>query len=374
MDVTAVIGTLLNLLLFIVILGILVTVHEFGHFITAKKSGVHIHEFSIGMGKAIKTWKGKDGIDYSIRMLPIGGFVQMAGEIYEDDDTGDVKKEDFMCNKKWWQRLIILCAGVFNNFVLAIILLFVVAMMIGAQSFEPRIYHVTEGSAVADTQVKEVDENGNEVIVSGIVDGDLITKVNGKKVKTWDKTQLLFLLKSKNNEYEITVRHEDNKEETFTISPKEVEDEEGNKKYVFGIESMATYEKGVIPALKWSVKKFCAVSEQMWMTLGALFTGKLSINNLSGPVGIYSVVGETRKAGFANVIMLTAYLSINLGIMNILPIPALDGGHVLFLLVELLTRKKVNQKFEATATTIFFFLLLALMFYITIHDIIVLVK
>ena len=114
--------------------------------------------------------------------------------------------------------------------------------------------------------------------------------------------------------------------------------------------------------------------EQMWLTVGNLFTGKISINDLSGPVGIYSAVGESRKAGVVNILLLTAYLSINLGIMNILPIPALDGGHVLFLLIEKITRKKMNQKIEAIATNIFFILLLALMAYVTLHDIFILIK
>ena len=111
----------------------------------------------------------------------------------------------------------------------------------------------------------------------------------------------------------------------------------------------------------------------MGATIGNLFTGGISINNLSGPVGIYTVVGESRKAGFENIIFLTAYLSINLGIMNILPIPALDGGHILFVLIELITRKKVNSKVENIATTIFFCLLMLLMLYITIKDIIVMI-
>ena len=135
------------LILLIFILGLIILVHEFGHFITAKKAGVHIYEFSIGMGPLIKTHKGKDGINYNIRALPIGGFVSMAGEVYEDDDTKTIKKEDFMCNKKWWQRVIILAAGVFNNFLLAIIILFVMALMWGANSLEPRVGTVLEGSA-----------------------------------------------------------------------------------------------------------------------------------------------------------------------------------------------------------------------------------
>ncbi|HAB66026.1 MAG TPA: RIP metalloprotease RseP [Firmicutes bacterium] len=351
-------GTIINIILFIIILGILIFVHEFGHFITAKKSGVHIHEFSIGMGPLIKCIKGKDGIDYCIRALPIGGFVQMAGEVYEDDDTNTVAKEKFLCNRPWYQRLIILCAGVFNNFLLAIIILFAIALIWGAPSLKPVIHNVTEGKPVAE---------------AGIVAGDTITAVNGKKVSTWDKTQLLLLVKSKDNIYEIEVKHEDGNTESYKIQPEITKDEKGNETKIFGIEIKSEIEKGFVPAFKYAFKKFASTLEQMWLTITELFTGGISINNLSGPVGIYTVVGETRKNGIENILALIAYLSINLGIMNILPIPALDGGHVLFLIIELITKKKVNEKVEGITTTIFFALLMILMIYITIHDIITLI-
>ncbi len=351
-------GAIFDIILFILILGILVFVHELGHFLTAKKSGVFIHEFSIGMGPLLKTIKGKDGINYSIRALPIGGYVQMAGEIYEDDDTDKIPKDKFMCNKPWYQRLIILAAGVFNNFLLAIVLLFVIALIWGAPSLKPIIHEVTEGKPAE---------------AAGLKAGDVITAINGDKVKTWDKAQLLLLLKDKDGVYEISVKHSDGEEATYEVKPEEVEDEEGNKSKVFGIGMKSEINKGFGASFKYSFQKFGSVVEQMWLTITNLFTGKISINSLSGPVGIYTVVGETRKAGIENIIFLLAYLSINLGIMNILPIPALDGGHIMFLLVELVTRKKVNEKVEAILTTIFFGLLLLLMLYITLHDIITLI-
>ena len=457
-------NTIINILLFLLILGILVFVHELGHFLAAKKSGVFIHEFSIGMGPLVKQITGKDGIKYSIRALPLGGYVQMAGEIYEDDDTKKIPKDKFMCNKKWYQRLIILCAGVFNNFLLALFILFIIGFAYGATSLKPVIYDVVPNKPMAK---------------AGVVAGDEIIAIDGKKTKTWDRAQLLLLLKNKNDEYDIKIKHEDGTTDTYTVSPlkektkfidpdqdgvysiattididkdndnkkdyqvsailkennvyidhygneyidenndwiytlsnediKKSEedlpkktfeidvdtdedgkkdttieaeyDEDGNIVQVgategreFGIQIKSEELKGnkFINAIKFAFGKFLSVVDQMYLTLGGLFTGKISINQLSGPVGIYTVVGETRTAGFASVIFLMAYLSINLGVMNILPIPALDGGHVLFLIIEMITRKKVNAKVEAITTTIFFVLLIALMIYITIHDIITL--
>ena len=349
------ISTLLNLLLFIFILGLLIFAHELGHFLTAKKSGVYIYEFSIGMGPEIKSIKGKDGILYSIRALPIGGFVQMAGEIYEDDDTKKVPKEQFMCNRPWYQRLIILVAGVFNNFLLAIILLFAMALIWGAPSLKPVVYDVTDGYPAKK---------------AGIKAGDVIKSINGSKVKTLDKTQLLLLLKTKDDKYQITVEHKNGQTATYEVVPKKEKNDDGDEVKVFGIQTKTNITKGFGSSVKYAFTKFGSVVEQMWLTIVNLFTGKISISAMSGPVGIYSVVGETRSAGVESVIYLIAYLSINLGIMNILPIPALDGGHLLFLIIEKIRGKKIDEKIEGITTTIFFALLLLLMLYITIHDVI----
>ena len=307
------------------------------------------------MGPLIKTIKGKDGINYSIRALPIGGYVQMAGEIYEDDDTKKIPKEKFMCNRPWYQRLIILCAGVFNNFLLALVLLFFIALIWGAPSLKPQIKEVEADSAAQK---------------AGMLANDTITKVNGKKVSTWDKAQILLLLKDKDNTYEVEVKHADGQIEQLSVTPDIIKNEDGVETKKFGIMLESKIEKGFVASIKYSFTKLISVMDQMYITVGSLITGKLSVNSLSGPVGIYSIVGESRKAGIENVIFLMAYLSINLGVINILPIPALDGGHVLFLIIEMISKKKVNERVESIATTIFFGLLILLMIYVTIHDII----
>ena len=346
-------GTILSIITFILMLGILVFVHEFGHFITAKKSGVHIHEFSIGMGPLIKTIEGKDGINYSIRALPIGGFVQMAGEVYEDDETNKIPKDKFLCNKPWYKRLIILCAGVFNNFLLAIILLFILALTNDVVRVVPVIDEVTK-----DTPAEK----------AGLKPGDKIIEIEGTKTSSWDKVILLLSLDEEKEKYDLVIER-DGKEKDVTVKLEVKENKDGTKSKVLGI-TMGANGKGFKKSLRYAFEKFYATLDQMAYTVGGLFTGKVSINALSGPVGIFEVVDAKREQGFSEIIYLTAYLSINLGLMNILPIPALDGGHVLFVLIELITRRKVNAKVEGIATTIFFFLLMALMLYVTIHDII----
>ena len=343
---------ILSLLLFFLILGILVTIHEFGHFIVAKKCGVHIYEFSIGMGPLLWKKMGKDKIQYSIRALPIGGYVQMAGEVGEDDPK--VKKSKFLCNRPWWQRILVLCAGVFNNFVLAFVLLFAIGLIWGGTTTEPKIASVEEGSAM---------------YLAGAKDGDLILSVNGKKAQTWDKAQLYLLMENKDNKYLIDVKHADGKVETIEVYP-EIKEEKGIKNRVYGIKMDIKKEYGIDKAFKYACKKFKSVYESMYVVITGLFTGKFSIKSLSGPVGIYSVVDQSAKLGIDQVIYLMAFLSINLGFVNLLPFPAFDGGHVLFVIIEMIKGSKVDPKLEGIFHTVGFILIFLLMIIITIQDII----
>ena len=285
------------LILLIFILGLIILVHEFGHFITAKKAGVHIYEFSIGMGPLIKTHKGKDGINYNIRALPIGGFVSMAGEVYEDDDTKTIKKEDFMCNKKWWQRVIILAAGVFNNFLLAIIILFIMALIWGANSLDPKVGTVLEDSAAE---------------AGGLMEGDLILSINDHKVSTWDQTQIVLYLKNDSNVYEFEVLR-DGKTITLELEPDVTETEAGEEQKTFGFGIEQKTERGLWASIKYAFARFWSLISTMWITVINLFTGQISLSSLSGPVGIYHVVGESLSMGLQQIVYLIAFLSINVG-------------------------------------------------------------
>lgn len=343
---------IIYVLVLILMLGFLVLVHELGHFLVAKKCGVHIYEFSIGMGPVVFKHMGKDKIQYSIRAFPIGGFVQMAGEVMEDDEKIDKKK--FMCNKPWWQRVLILIAGVTMNFITAFVLLFIIALIWGANSTKPTIAEVVDNSAYQEAGGRK---------------GDLILAVDNKKTKTWDRAQVLLTLDNKKEYYEIKVRHEDNTEEVLKVSPKEQINEDGEKTKVFGVITSSEKHYGLMASLKYACSKFTSIYQSMFTIIGGLFTGRLSTNSLSGPVGMYSIVEKSMKLGLAQIIYLTAYISINLGFMNLLPFPAFDGGHIVFIIIEKLRGKPIDKDIEGWFHTIGFMLLMALMIFITFKDI-----
>ncbi len=352
---------IIKILLLLFILGIIILVHEFGHFIWAKTFGVHIYEFSIGMGPLLHTHKGKkDGINYNIRAIPIGGFVSMAGEVYDsgevDENNKKIKKDKLMCNKKWWQRLIILVAGVVNNFILAIVILFIYTLIWGGGAITPKVLNVVEDKPAA---------------VAGLKSGDVITNINGYNVSSWDKAQIILYYKNTNEYYTFEVKHTDGTKEEIKIKPEIIKDEEtGAESKLFGIQIDAEDTSNVFKSFVYSIRKFNSIISSMVYTIWGLISGKIGLSALSGPVGIYEVVGETINYGINYFLYILAFLSINVGFINILPFPAFDGGHVLFLIIEKIKGSPVNAKIENTCHLIGFILVFLLMIVVTISDII----
>lgn len=338
----------MTLIYFVLILGITICIHEFGHFIFAKKAGVHVYEFSLGMGPLLKQWERKDDETvYSIRLFPIGGYVSMAGEEVDEDKKIPAKKR--LYNKSWGQRFMTIVAGVLFNFILAIVIFFFLGLVSGTPSKHAYISDLEEGMPAYS---------------SGLKVGDKIVKMNGKNIDA--DMLLLELMVNGKEEVTLTIEHEDNKREDIVMTPKKQEDD--TYKYGFGITTKV--EKGFIHAVKYAFTKTVSLVNQMVHILCYLFTGKLALNNLSGPVGIYEVVGETAKAGLLNLVYLLGYISLNVGFMNLLPIPAFDGGRLLFLIIEKIKGSKVNPKTENLIHTIGMFFLLGLMLIITYNDIV----
>jgi regulator of sigma E protease len=340
----------MTLIYFILVLGITIFIHELGHFIFAKKAGVYVYEFSLGMGPIIFKKKRKnDDTNYCIRLFPIGGFVAMAGEDTQDEK---VKPELQLINKPWKDRFLTIIAGVLFNFLLAIVLLFIVGLLTGVPK--------------NDTTISKI-ETGYPLEATNMQVGDKIIKINDKNVSSSDKMTLLLSL-NKGEETTFTVKHENGEIENITVTPAKVEIEEETT-YRFGLEISGERTHNLIDLLLYPFKKTFSLVEQMALIIKYLILGKLSINNLSGPIGIYTIVGETSKAGLASMLYLIAYLCINVGFINFIPLPAFDGGRAFFLIIEKIRGKKINSNIENIIHTIGFYLLMLLMILITYNDI-----
>ena len=332
----------MTLLYFILILGITICIHEFGHFLFAKKSGIYCYEFSIGMGPRILKFRRKnDETEYSLRLFPIGGYVSMAGEQVEVDP--DIPKEKLMNNRPWIQRFLTVAAGVLFNFILAIVLLFIVGLVKGVPNYHPVI-----GEVVVDSPAYK----------AGVKDGSTITAINGKKTNSFDK----FIL-----EYQVYNGKElvlETDKGTYKVKPiKE------NDNYVYGLKMDSSVKTGILNAIEYSFTKFFSLMGQMIMIIWYLITGNLGLDSLAGPVGIYNIVGQSSQAGFINLVYLTALLCINVGFLNLLPIPAFDGCRLLFLLIEKIKGSPVDPKIENRIHSVGLILLIILMIVITFNDI-----
>ena len=326
-------------------------IHELGHFIFAKKAGVYVYEFSIGMGPRLFKFKRKnDETEYSIRLFPIGGFVSMAGEDIVEDSN--IPKDKQLVNKKWISRFLTMFAGILFNFLLAILLLFIIALINGTSSQDTVIDYIDPTYEISNTNLKQ---------------GDVITKINDKKISSRD--DLLLQLQVNTGK---TIKIEVNNNYSVEITPTLIT-ENGNTSYLYGFSLKNDYEYGFFNAVKYAFVKTFSLIKQMFLIIIYLISGKLSLNNLSGPIGIYSVVAEVSKTGFLNVLYLISYLCINVGFINLLPIPAFDGCRILFLIIEKIKGGKVNQKVENMVHSIGFVVLMILMVLITYNDIIRLV-
>lgn len=342
---------MVTLILLILILGVLIFVHELGHFITAKNRGAYVYEFALGMGPQIFSFKRKkeknDPTVYSLRLFPIGGFCAIAGEVDEDDGSDiKLKKSEYMCNKKIWERCLILIAGVTMNFIVGILILFISGLIWGSTDQKSFVGSAPENYPIHD---------------AGIEVGDRVLSIDGHKTNTWDQITLALSLKHEGNEHIFKIQKPNGQIKEYNISPKEETDEKGNKRLVFGIGQNAEKKYGLGNSLVYAFSKTGSILSSMGTIIGSLFTGKLSLNALSGPIGVYSVVGEAAKTSAESVLYLVAYLSLNLGFINILPFPAFDGGRVLFLIIEGIRKKKMNPKVENTINAIGFALLILLM-------------
>ena len=341
---------LLSILYFALILGVIVCVHEFGHFFFAKLFGIYVYEFSIGMGPKIFTKKGKNGETvYSLRAIPIGGFCSLAGEGSDEDKK--IPKDRLLQSKPIWQRFLVMFFGAGNNFILALVVLFFLGLFSGSPNNSTVVKTVLEGSPAE---------------IAGMMAGDEIKYVNGERAKTLDDVQLYLAIANGETEFVVS---RNGKEQTIKVTPLD-EKEAEVKKYTYGMQFNQEREYGFFSAIKYSFTKFASLVRQIVITFKGLFTGGISVRELSGPVGIFTAVDQTKTSGVASLFYLLALLSLNVGFVNLIPFPAFDGGRILFLIIEKIKGKPVKAETENLIHTIGFFLLLALILYVTVNDII----
>lgn len=342
---------MLTLIYFVLVLGIIVLIHESGHFLFAKLFNIYVYEFAIGMGPKLFSWKSKKGETvYSIRLIPIGGFCSLAGEDVDNDK--EIPRDRKLFAKPIWQRLLVMFFGAGFNFIGALIILFTIGLFWGSAVSKPILGEVTKDYPA---------------YTAGLQKGDYVKKINNHKIKSSDDILIYLQVEDKSKPIVFTIER-DNKEYEFKVKPVE-EEVDGNKIYRIGVSINNEVEHGFIAAVKYSFAKSASLFRQMVITFKGLFTGGISVNQLSGPVGIYNVVGQQREAGFQNILYLIALLSINVGFINLIPFPAFDGGRILFLVIEKIKGSPVKPETENLIHTIGFILLMTLMLYVTFNDI-----
>lgn len=354
------------ILAFVIIFGVVVVAHEFGHFIVAKANGIKVLEFSIGMGpKLVKFTKGDT--EYSLRLLPIGGACMFEGEdgLYEEDEETErlqdenplerpqTTQEGSFQNASVWARIATVVAGPLFNIVLGYILAIIIVLTCG--SIIPKVVSVHEGYPAYE---------------AGIQAGDVITRINGERIYLFREIQINTMLYS-GGEWEVEYER-DGERYTTALTPAL-----DNGSYIMGITGGELHVSEGLDLFEYSWYEVRYWLSTTFKSLKMLVTGKLTKDDVAGPVGVAGVISdtieETKQYGFLtvliNMVNIALLLSINLGVMNLLPVPALDGGRLVFLLIEAVIRKPVPKKAEAVIHMIGFALLMLLMVFVLFNDI-----
>lgn len=328
--------SILTIIIALMVFGAIVIVHEMGHFFTAKFFKVTVHEFAVGMGPKIFS-KTKNETDYSVRALPLGGYIRMEGEDQGSDDPNGFN------NKHPLKRMAIIFAGPFMNFVFAFLLFSILYMMIG----------------VPVNAVGGLIE-GMPAIRSELQQGDKIISIDGIRTNSWDDVTSTIGA----SEDEILTFEVQRDSQTVFVDVETIR--EGGRTAI-GISPK--YERIPSVSLTYGYRQTTGMLRDMLSFLGQLFTGRTGDEGVVGPIGIISAVGDAAKTGFENVIFLAAVISLNLGLINLLPIPALDGSRIIFQFIELVRGKKIDPEKEGTIHLIGMMLLLLLMVFVTYKDI-----
>ena len=346
-----------SIIAFIIVLGVLIFFHELGHFLFARLFGVGVQKFSLGFGPRIVGWK-RGITDYRISAIPLGGYVKMVGE----DPTVEMAPQDIphsFTHKHVFKRLLIVAAGPFFNILLAVLIFLTIYLFSGTYVLKPTVGDVQENSPAE---------------ASGLQKGDRIRAIDGQAVATWEE-MAAGIGQSMGRPLEFTIER-NGELLSFEIAPEVKITKnlfgENVERYIIGIASagdVENLEMGFGQAVVESIRQTYKIAELTVVSIAKLIKGSLSTKTIGGPIMIAELAGQQAKEGILNFVFLIALLSVNLAIINFLPIPVLDGGHILFFIIELIIGRPVNTRMRELAQQAGIFILIMLMVFVFYNDI-----
>lgn len=359
----------MTIVIAVLIFGLLIFIHELGHYVAARIFHVRVFEFAIGMGPKLVWYESKKtGIVYALRMIPFGGFVSMEGELSEDANAEEALRDmpeplrdprlGALASKPAWQRLIVHAAGALQNLLFGFLICIILTCTMTAGGTEIGAFRPVEG----ETRTSE-DQ--------GLMVGDEVIKVGSRHVYIAEQLYYEIVHQGGTDKpLTLTVRR-DGEVRTFDITfPTQEENGE-----TFGVIDFVPYavHKDFGTVVTQSFHRAGYLVRMVWDSIIDLITGRYSLRAVSGPVGTAGVISDAAKSGFNTLLLLTALISVNLGIFNLLPLPALDGGHIFYTLIELISRRRLPPKIVSIIDAVGMFLLFGLMIVVTVKDIITLV-
>ncbi len=367
---------ILKILAALLLLGVLIMIHEFGHYLAARAMGVRVNEFAIGMGPKVFKWRKGETL-YSVRALPLGGFCAMEGEDEEsptpsaiggnsDRDTEPADETCSFAHKKVWQRIVIVLAGAVMNLLLGFLLLLVY------NGFLQKPYDDKGTVLFPTTTIAQLDED-TSAYQTGLRAGDTILSINGRRV-LMDSDMAMEMQNDTDGVLQMVVRRDGEKVSLNNVTFETKKDEETGRNYLVYDFVVLGKVRTFGNTITQSVKQEVSVATIVWRSLIDMVRGRYGLNDLSGPVGTVDIIadavgGANTFAGWQTLIMLMVMITVNLGVFNLLPLPALDGGRLIFLLWEGITRRRVPQKLEGIVHFVGLLLLILLMLVVSYSDI-----
>jgi regulator of sigma E protease len=358
-----------SVIIFILILAVLIVVHELGHFFMARKGGIRVDEFGLGYPPRARTLWRKNGTDFTLNWLPFGGFVKIFGENPDDESVNGVHKSVAFVNKPKWVQALVLFAGPFMNFFFAWLIILATLFVGLPTTISP------------DMDQRFVTENS--IIITNISPDSPASRAGLKPGDTVLEIEVKDVVYTKISSAELRALVLANPEETFNITTDSPEnnisvikpaDVSGEKLLGLGLSEFGIYKPNFGTAFIESFRFTGAMIANITLTLvnliGGAFTGTADVSNLAGPIGIVGLVGDASEMGLVYLMTFTALISINLGVINLIPFPALDGGRLLFLLIEKIKGGRINYKVANTLNFVGFSLLIILMLFISYKDIV----